>query len=171
MQFPLHLKNFKLMLGPVDYSGVVEEVILPKIKYKTEEVLNGGMAGPIKMPTTLEAMDVTFKMSEQTIAGFVLAGAPTAGFVSAIVYGHLQSLEGKTAELIYAMRGTLISVDNGSAKNGDIKSGIQTLEMNLVSLLVTRDGVPITTIDFKNGVIKHGVFDQFESARRNLKLG
>jgi P2 family phage contractile tail tube protein len=171
VKFPLYLKNFNLILGPTDYAGVVEEVILPKISYKSEEILNAGMAMPIKMPTVLEAMDVTFKMSEQTFEGFVLAGAPTAGLVEAVVHGHLQNALGATSELIYAMRGTILKVENGSAKNSDLKAGMQTLEMNLMSLLVTRDNIPIFTVDAQNGVIKHGVFDHFESARKNLKLG
>jgi hypothetical protein len=40
-----------------------------------------------------------------------------------------------------------------------------------MSLLVTRDNIPVFTVDAQNGVIKHGVFDHFESARKNLKLG
>jgi P2 family phage contractile tail tube protein len=171
VKFPLYLKNFNLILGPTDYAGVAEEVAFPKIAYKTEEVLNAGMAMPIKMPTVLEAMDVTFKLSEQTFEGFVLAGAPTAGLVDAVVYGHMQNALGATSELIYAMRGTIIKIDPGSAKNGDLKAGVQTLEMNLMSLVVTRDSIPIFAVDAQNGVVKHGPLDHFESARKNLKLG
>jgi P2 family phage contractile tail tube protein len=171
VKFPLYLKNFNLILGPTDYAGVVEEVTFPKIAYKTEEILNAGMAMAIKMPTVLEAMDVTFKMSEQTLEGFVLAGAPLSGLVEAVVYGHMQNVLGVTSELIYAMRGTILKIDPGSAKNGDLKAGAQTLEMNLMSLIVTRDNIPIFAVDSQNGVIKHGILDHFESARKNLKLG
>ncbi len=171
VKFPLYLKNFNLILGPTDYAGVVEEVTFPKISYKSEEVLNGGMVMPIKIPTVLEAMDVTFKMSEQTFEGFVLAGAPTAGLIEAVVYGHLQNALGDTSELIYAMRGTILKIDSGSAKNGDLKSGVQTIEMNLMSLIVTRDNIPLFAVDSQNGMIKHGVFDHTTAARKNLKLG
>jgi phage tail tube protein FII len=83
----------------------------------------------------------------------------------------MQNALGATSELIYAMRGTILKIDPGSAKNGDLKAGVQTLEMNLMSLVVTRDSIPIFAVDAQNGVVKHGPLDHFESARKNLKLG
>jgi hypothetical protein len=40
-----------------------------------------------------------------------------------------------------------------------------------MSLVVTRDSIPIFAVDAQNGVVKHGPLDHFESARKNLKLG
>jgi uncharacterized protein len=170
IQLPYSLVGFNLILGSTQFAGRCEEVILPKLEYKTEEILNAGMAMAIKMPTTLMPMDATFKMSESTYEGFLLAGSPLAGFVDAIVFGHLQNAEGKTSEMIYTMRGTILKVDSGSAKTGDIKAGMQTIEMNLMSIAVTRDEVPLFSVDAQRGFVLHGVIDQTAAQRKNLKL-
>jgi P2 family phage contractile tail tube protein len=169
-QLPYSIVNFNLFLADGDHSGKVEEVILPTIEYKTEEIFNAGMSMPIKQPVALQAMSATFKMSEHEIRNFAAAGSPLAGFVTAILYGHLQSAEGKTSQIIYTMRGSISKIENGTAKVADLKAGQQTLVMDLMSLLVIRDGIPAFEVDAKGGVLVHGVFDHFASLRKNLKL-
>jgi P2 family phage contractile tail tube protein len=170
-QLPYALIGFNVMIVNTDFAGKCEEVTFPSIEYNAEEILNAGMAMPIKMPTTLKAMDVSFKMTGPVREAFLYAGTATGGFITAVVHGHLQNPEGSTAEIVYAMRGSILKIGLGSAKTADIKAGNQTIDMSVTSLGVALDGVPLFTVDAQRGFIMHGPVEQTAAQRRNLKLG
>ncbi len=171
MRLPKHLKKFSVTFGVSDFSAICEEVTLPKIKYKTEEFRGAAMNAPIEIETGMEKLEATFKFAEQTIEGYLSAGAILSGFVTATIRGQMSSPDGEEDTLIAVIRGWVKTVDPGTLKPGDPKSSNQTIEMAVMSYVLTRGAVPLIAIDITNGKSIVGVFDQMESARKNLKLG
>lgn len=170
MKYPKHLKNFNVTFGVSDFSGICEEVTLPKIKYKTDEWRGAGMDAPLEIPVGLEKLEATFKFGEQTIEGYLSAGIALSGLVTANIFGHLFGMDGSTDVVTCVMRGWLKGLDPGTWKAGDPKAAGQTLEMSVLTWVMTRGPVPLITIDVMRGITMHGPFDQHEAARKTLKL-
>src|SRR6478735_10312190 len=105
MKYPLHLKNFNVTFGVSDFSGICEEVTMPKIKYKTEEWRAAGMDAPVEIPVGLEKLEATFKFGEQTIEGYLSAGVALSGLVTATIFGHMAAINGNKETLICILRG------------------------------------------------------------------
>jgi uncharacterized protein len=171
MKLPKFLKRFSVTFGVSDFSAVCDEVSLPKIKFKTEEYRGGGMDAPIEIITGLEKLEATFKFAEQTIEGYLSAGVTLAGLMTVTVRGEMSSPEGETDTLVAILRGLVKTVDPGTMKPGDPKSANQTIEMAVMSYVLTRGVVPLIAIEIKNGKTIIGGFDQMEQARKNLKIG
>jgi P2 family phage contractile tail tube protein len=170
MKYPKHLKNFNVTFGVSEFSGVCEEITLPKIKYKTEEWRGAGMDAPIEIPVGLEKLECTMKFGEQTIEGYLSAGVVLSGFVTVTIFGHIAAIDGTTDNLTCILRGWIKTVDPGTFKAGDPKSANQTLEMSVISWVMTRGVIPLVTIDVMRGITMHGPLDQHEAARKGLKL-
>lgn len=170
MRYAKHLRNFNVTFGVSDFSGICEEVTLPKIKYKTEEWRAAGMDAPIEIPVGLEKLEATFKFGEQTIEGYLSAGVALSGLVTATIFAHISSMDGASEPLVCILRGWMKGIDPGTFKAGDPKAATQTLEMSVLSWVMTRGAVPLVTIDVMRGITMHGPLDQHEAARKNLKL-
>jgi P2 family phage contractile tail tube protein len=170
MKLPKHLKNFNITFGVSDFSAICEEVMLPKIKFKTEEWRGAGMAAPIEIETGMEKLEATFKFGEQTIEGFVSAGINLSGFVTATIFGHMAAADGGNESMTCVLRGWVKGVDAGTWKAGDPKAATQTVEMSVLSWVLTRGVVPLVTIDVMSGISLIGGFDQHAAARANLKI-
>ncbi|MDQ3231787.1 MAG: phage major tail tube protein [Pseudobdellovibrionaceae bacterium] len=171
MKLPKHLKNFNVMFGISDFSAICEEVALPKIKYKTEEWRGAGMAAPIEIDVGLEKLEATFKFGEQTIEGYLSAGVNLSGLITATIFGHIASVDGSSEGITCVLRGWVKGVDPGTWKAGDPKSATQTVEMSVLSWILTRGAVPLITVDVMAGTTLIGAFDQHAAARANLKIG
>ena len=61
---PKILKNFNLFVDGRGYAGRVEELTLPKLSIKTEEIKNGGMDIPIEVDMGMEKLECEFTLSE-----------------------------------------------------------------------------------------------------------
>lgn len=60
MALPRVLKNFDLSQNGSNWLGQVNSVTQPKWTRKMEEVINGGLAGPVKVDLGMEAPELTF---------------------------------------------------------------------------------------------------------------
>ena len=170
MNLPKHLKNFNVTFGVSDFSAICEEVVLPKIKYKTEEYRGAGMAAPIEIDVGLEKLEATFKFCEQTIEGYISAGVNLSGLMTATILGHMSSVDGGSESMVCVLRGWIKGVDPGTWKAGDPKSATQSIEMAVLSWVLTRGIIPLVTIDVMSGISRIGGFDQHAAARKNLLL-
>ncbi|HYX36012.1 MAG TPA: phage major tail tube protein [Oligoflexus sp.] len=171
MRFPKFLHNFNVTFGISDFSGICEEVTLPKLKFKTEEWRGAGMSAPLEIEVGLEKLECTFKFGEQTFEGYLGAGLNFAGIMTANITGYMKGQDGTSDGMDCIVRGWVKTVDPGTWKAGDIKSSTQTVEMAVQSWLMTRGMVPLLTIDIVNGVQLIGPSDQHAAARQQLKLG
>jgi len=171
LRFPKFLHNFNITWGITDFSGIAEEVTLPKLKYKTEEWRGAGMSAPLEIEVGLEKLEATFKFGEQTIEGYLSAGLNFTGLMTANITSHLKGQDGSSDGMNVILRGWVKTVDPGTWKAGDIKSSTQTVEMAVQSWLMTRGLIPLLTIDIVNGVQLVGPGDQHAAARQFLRLG
>ncbi len=170
MRLPKHLKNFNVSFGVSDFSAICEEVTLPKLKHKTEEYRGAGMDAPIEIEVGREKLEATFKFAEQTIEGFISSGVSFTGLVTATVHGHMSAPDGSSDSITAILRGWVKTVDSGTWKAGEPKSANQTIEMAVLSYMLTRGAIPLIAIDIMNGTSLVGPIDQLSAARKNLKI-
>ena len=61
---PKVLKNFNLFVDGVGYAGLVEDLTLPKLSLKRDDIYNGGMDLPIDVEMGMDKLECDFTLSE-----------------------------------------------------------------------------------------------------------
>lgn len=155
---PRTLKNFNVFVNTHSWSGVAEEVTIPKITKKTEDFRGAGMIGDVALVMGYEKME-----GEVVYAGFDVKQYRQLGvcgtsdlpvrFVG--IYERQDDCSIQNVE-IYT-RGVATELDPGSSKNGEKTETKMTYNYSYYRLEV--DGVIEVELDFINGTEKFGGSD------------
>ncbi len=89
------LKNFTVQIAAVSYIGQVEEIVLPVVEFKTEEMQNGGMIKPAEIKVGLNATTASIKLPGFDPAILSLYGVAPGVALPVIAYGYMQDENGE----------------------------------------------------------------------------
>lgn len=169
MGMPKVLKNFAVFVDGINYTGEVEEVVLPKLTRKLEDYRSGGMNLPAKTDLGMEALE-----SEVSSGGWLKDvirqfGAAGVNAVPIRFVGVVQSDDtGQYSAVEVSMRGRWEEIDMGSAKAGDKSEFKCKVALNYYRL--TWDGEELIEIDAIRMIEKFAGVDQFAVVRQLLGI-
>jgi P2 family phage contractile tail tube protein len=167
---PAVLTNATVQFNGSNFSGKVEEIVIPQLSWKAEEITLGGMPGAIEIPVTLEKLTATFKVLEQTYEAYLAAGLNSTGLVTALVTGSVKVPAGSSEPVVCVLSGWIKKIEAGTWKAGDIKAAMQSIELAVWRWSLNRNGVPLVNIDMPNGIVFLGPIDQNAVTRQNLLI-
>lgn len=113
------LKNNTLFVNKESKIGQTEEITLPAIEVKTEEMRNGGMIKPREVSFGFNTLTASFSLSGIDPAMFSLFGIAVGKEVPIIAYGYLQDEDGKSHAVRCEMTCMPKKLDMGGWKSGD----------------------------------------------------
>ncbi|MFA5248721.1 MAG: phage major tail tube protein [Patescibacteria group bacterium] len=144
------VKNCALHIDGIGYAGKVDEITVPKVVEKTEELLAAGMIGTRKMGTgVLEAMEATF-ISKSILAVFVaqMGGINKRWKLSRA----LKNIDGTVKAESFVLIGDVHSSEDGTSKPGESATLTVTMDVNHYERYI--DGVELIYIDIDTGVYR-----------------
>jgi uncharacterized protein len=166
---PNTLKNFNLFNEGASYMGQVEEIKLPKLKRKMEDLRAGGMNGPVKVDLGQDALDIEFTcggIMADVLKQYAICGAAGIMLRFAGAYSADDTCATKAVEIV--VRGRHEEIDVGDAKAGDkskftVKSALSYYKLSI-------DGQEVIEIDLLNFVEKVAGKDRLEDQRKAIGL-
>lgn len=148
---PSVLKNFNLFNEGASYMGVAEEVKLPKLKRKMDELRAGGMNGPVKVDLGQEGLEMEFTgagIMSQVLKQYGATKAAGVGLRFAGAYQRDDTAAVQSVEVV--VRGRHEELDMGDAKGGD--KGKMVVKSTLSYYKLSIDGKAVIEIDLLNFV-------------------
>jgi hypothetical protein len=155
MPLPKFLKNWTISIAGTPYSGIAEEVELPKIKPKYDDFRACGMDSSIKVDMGLESLECIITLAQHDPIAYLLMGAEKGIF---IIKGSRQAPGGKAEPILATVAGKVSEIDEGSWKAGERTSQKLSISVETYALLIA--GFPCAEIDIENGIRVIGGFDK-----------
>lgn len=120
MGIPKKLKNCNAHVDGVGYLGRVAEFEEPNLAIATEDWRGGGMIGPVKIDTGLEAMEAKLKMGGHEAGLIRKFGTTQVDGVRVRLTGAYQADDGTPAQAVEVYIGGRFSeIAPGTSKPGD----------------------------------------------------
>lgn len=167
---PRKLYDFNVIIDGFPMAGLAEEITLPKLTRKMEELWNSGMAGAVKMDMGIEAGELEFTLTQFDREVLTRYGVTAVDGVNVRFLGAARADSGSgTVEAIEIQaRGRWEEIDFGSAKKGD-KTAMK-VKMPLAYYKYSSDGRSLIEIDWVNGKEVVGGIDRTAEIRRAIGL-
>ncbi|TQV72582.1 phage major tail tube protein [Exilibacterium tricleocarpae] len=115
---PKTLKNFNLFVDGRGYAGRVEELTLPKLSIKTEEIRTGGMDAPVELDMGIEKLECDLNIAEYDVDIIALFGLENGAQVPLTLRGGLDGEDG-VVPVVVTLRGAWRALDFGNWKAGE----------------------------------------------------
>jgi P2 family phage contractile tail tube protein len=161
-------RDFTLFIDGQLFSGDVEEIELPKLKWKVEEYRGGGMDLPVDVTLGHEKLTMSFTLtchSPYVLSRYGLAPNEKKIFK---VFGHLVNYDGSEKGMQLETHGIICEFDPGTIKPGSKNTVKGMLSLNYLKHVIGNQ--TILEIDALNKkFIVNGV-DKDTAARRFLGL-
>ena len=164
---PKTLKNFNLFVDGRGYAGRVEELTLPKLSIKTEEIKAGGMDVPIELDMGMEKLECELTLSEYDAEVIKMFGLNNGAQVPLTLRGGLDDEAGITP-VVVTLQGAWRALDFGNWKAGEKASLKVSVALRYYRLEI--GGQELIEIDALNMVRKIDGKDQLEGLRGALGL-
>ncbi len=163
------LKDFNLFVDGIGYLGKAEEVNLPKLTLKTEEIRAGGMDAPLEVDVGMEKLEADFSLVEYDAGTLGLFGVQVGNTIPFVARGSMQNPgSGVAVPVVVTMRGRIKELDMGTWKPGE--SARLKCALMLEYYRYTAAGVDLVEIDVPGmRRVINGV-DQLAATRANLGL-
>jgi len=161
---PEILKDFNLFVNGIGNLGKSKEVKLPTLKFKTVEIDNGGMAGPIEVPINLDKLEAEMHFSDLDPVKMGLVGL---FHNQGQVYGFRGSIKDGPVEVpvVAEIGGSVIEIEPDVKKGEEIKS---SYKIAVTFYKLTKAGVQIFLIDKPNNIVMIGATDINAVTRANI---
>ena len=167
MRIPHKLTNMNMFLDGVGFAGLVTEITLPVIKFKSEDHQGGGMDAPISIEMGMEPLEASFVLSSYETEVFAAAGFQENVSTGIICRGALKK-DDEVIPLNVVLRGRIEEIDFGTWKPGDESSMKFTLKVDFYQLM--KGVVELCYIDIKSSIRRIGGKDQLDAVRAALLL-
>ncbi len=160
------IRGMNLFSDGHGYAHMLEEVTLPVIKIKTEEVRLGGMDSPMDMDVGMEKLTLSY-----TLAGFDPDTQKQIGLlegqsVRQTLKGATEDRDGTVHSEEIGLIGKVTEIDSGSWKPGEKVQMKVTISLTYYSR--DRDGERLHEIDVENMKRIINGKDQLESVRKAI---
>ncbi len=159
---PKVLKGFNLFVDGRGYAGRVEELTLPKLSLKMEEIKAGGMDTPIEIEMGMEKLECDMTISEYDPEIIKMFGLNNGAQVPLTLRGGLDGEEG-IVPVVLTLRGSWRELDFGNWKSGENAPLKVSVALRYYRLEI--DGTELVEIDPENMVRKIDGNDQLEALR------
>ena len=164
---PKVLKGFNLFIDGKGYAGLVEEVNLPKLDLKMDEVYNGGMDAPLDLEMGMSKLECDFTLSQYDTDVIKMFGLRNGAQMPLTMRGALDDENG-VVPVVVNITGAMKDLDMGGFKSGE-KAPLKT-SMTLRYYKLTIGTEELIEIDVQNMVrIIDGV-DQLAPMRDAIGL-
>lgn len=147
MSLPKVLKNFNLFVDGRGYVGKAEEINLPKLTIKTEELRAGGMDAPVAIDMGMEKLEASFSLAEYDSEIFKKFGIISGNGVQLTLKGALVDDE-KTTPLTVKLQGMYTELDMGKIAAGEKGTLQGSVSCRYYKLEI--DGKSLIEIDIDN---------------------
>ncbi len=164
---PKVLKNFNLFVDGNGYAGLVEDLTLPKLSLKLEDLYNGGMDAPIDLEMGMDKLECDFSLSEYNADIIKQFGLRNGAQVSLTLRGGLDNETGVTP-VVVNLTGAWKDLDLGSWKAGD-KSSLK-VSVSLRYYKLTIGGEELVEVDVQNMIRIIDGQDQLADMRAAIGL-
>jgi uncharacterized protein len=166
MSLPRDLKDY-LVYVDGEQKGECVSGQAPKLAYKVDEWIGGGMAGPISIDQHLEKMSCEWSARGIELASYQQFGKRKLGAVGLRFVGAYQQPDtGAVDSVEHIMRGNHSEVDSGDMKRGE--PGTTKIMSTLTSYELRVNDVEIVHIDLIAGVERYGGKDIRSAIRSAL---
>jgi P2 family phage contractile tail tube protein len=163
---PQSIRAMNLSVAGKGYLGAVEEVVLPKLKIKTQEFKAGGMDTPIELDHGLEKLECSFTMANYDPDLFKAFDITPGKQVAIVMRGAIEE-DSKTTAIELKLEGGFKEMDMGTWKSGEmVKLKVQ---MALKKYELLSDGQEQIFVDVLNMVRRIQGVDLLEAAREAIK--
>ena len=161
-EIPKKLTNFNFYLEGKNYSGLCEEVTLPKYSVKKLDYRSAGMLGPIEYNMGVEKLEATIKLPSYERDPFSVHGISKGNDIGLIFRGALQSFKGDES-IKAVLRGCINGFDLGSMRVGEDTSLTFTMWCHYFSF--SRNEQILLELDLINNVERFGPEDRQDLIR------
>lgn len=169
MALPSKLRKFNLFNEGRSYLGIVEEVTLPKLSWKTEEYNGAGMVAPVDIPLTLEKLELQMSLGGMVLDALHQFGTIGLSDVGLRFNGSYQEGQGNVIQAVECViRGYHREIDIGNVKQGENTQHKITSALSYYKLSV--DGQDIIEIDALNQIFVVNGKDLYADHRKALGL-
>lgn len=169
IQLPRTLKNLNLFIDGRGHAGHVNDITLPKLSIKTEELRAGGMDVPVHIDVGMEKMECSFVLSDFNPDVFRSFGLMDGAEVPVVIRGATQAQGSpKVQAVVITLRGGFKTIDSGVWKVGDKHTLTVTAAVTYYKLTV--DGEDLVEIDAINMIRRVNGIDHLEAQRNAIGL-
>lgn len=147
MKLPQVLRNMNLYVDGRSHAGVIGELVLPKLKLKTEDFQGGGMDAPVEIEMGMEKLEASATIHEYDAVTYGMFGLTDGSKVNITARGALKQGD-KVVPIAVVMHGSWNEIDPGSWKVGQKVE--QKIMMNLEYYSLSINNLPVVLIDVKN---------------------
>lgn len=159
------LKNFNLFLDGVGFAGEAESVTPPALTIATEEFRAGGMDAPVSIGMGMEALELSFSISNLASEARKSFGKPDLPLT---LRGALEDLDGTIRPVVINARGQVTGLEDPEFKAGENVSTSYTAKLTYYKF--TQSDKVIHEIDIPNMIrIIDGV-DQLKEQRNAIGI-
>jgi len=166
---PSVLKNFNLFNDAKSYMGIAEEIKLPKLSRKMEDLRAGGMNGPVAIDLGQEKLEAEFTCAGFMSQVFEQYGTTKADGVMLRFAGAYQRDDTAAVQAVeVVMRGRYQEIDMGNAKAGD--KGALNVKAALAYYKLTVDNKVLIEIDLLNMIENINGTDKLKDQRTAIGM-
>lgn len=157
MSLPRDLTDFAVYVEG-EFKGNCAGGQAPKLSYKVEEWIGGGMAGPVSIDQHLEKLTSEWSARGFDLSAYQSFGKRKLGAVGLRFAGAVQQADtGAVDSVEHIMRGNHSEVDSGDMKRGE--PGTTKIMSNLTVYELRVNDVEIVHIDLISGVERYNGTD------------
>lgn len=168
MALPRDLKDYALYVEG-DFVGDAESGTAPKLTYKVEEWIGGGMSGPIEIDQHLEKLTCEWMVRGFSPSAYAQYGTRSLGGLGLRFSGAYQQPDtGEVDSIEHIMRGTHRELESPEHKRG---SPGQTKVVSTLTIYELRiNDEEIIHIDLINGIERYNGTDIRSDIRQAIGL-
>jgi P2 family phage contractile tail tube protein len=166
-EIPLKVKDFSLFVEARGYAGLVEEITLPNVTHKTQEIDVGGLSGTMRYKMKLEAMEAQFKFATWEGSIFQIIGASQNEKLRVIARGSLERHE-TVIPVTIVLNGAISSIEPSALSVSGETSLMMKMEVEYYKF--TRGIEKLIEVDILNNVLDVGGVDLLADRRRALLI-
>ncbi len=160
---PRVLKNFNLFVDGIGYAGVVEDLTLPKLSVKMDDLYTGGMDAPIDLEMGMDKLECDFSLCEYKPEVIKKFGLRSGAEVPLTLKGGLDDESTTVTPVEVKLKGIWKDIDMGSWKAGDKASLKVSVTLRYYKLTIGSE--ELVEVDVPNMVRKIDGVDQLASMR------
>jgi P2 family phage contractile tail tube protein len=164
--FPRILKNFNAFVNGRGFQGRIDEIELPELALKMEEIRMGGMDGSYEVDMGMETLTSKLTIKDPDAGLYRLFGVANTRVQ---FRGHfVRDQTNESVNVVVTLGGKMKKLGQGSWKSGDPNSTECEFTHDFYSLSI--GGEEVHYVDIPNMIRRIGGIDQLADARAGIGI-